>query len=174
MAGRTISVERDLLDLVGPVVGGLVDDAVRSAATDGGPFAAVILDATSGAVVCRATNRVTATSDPTAHAEVNAIRSAATSTGSAALNGMILLATCEPCPMCLAAALWARLDAVVFLATRQDAAAAGFDDEVFHEALGTPRVLPSSIAGMAVVHLEHARNDDPFTAWIANDHRVHY
>ena len=174
MAGRAIAAVRQVLDLVGSVIDDLVDDAVRSAATDGGPFAAMIVDATSGAVVGRGTNRVTATPDPTAHAEVIAIRSAAASTGSPALDGMILVASCEPCPMCLAAALWARLDAVVFLATRQDAAAVGFDDAVFHEALGTPAVLPSTIAGMKVVHVEHPRKDEPFTAWIANARRIDY
>ena len=174
MVSSAITARWHGLDLIATVVDSLVDDAVRSAATDGGPFAAMILDATSGAVVCRATNRVTATPDPTAHAEVNAIRTAAAAAGSAALDGMILLASCEPCPMCLAAALWARLDGVVFLATRQDAAAAGFDDEVFHEALGTPGVLPSSIAGMRVVHVQHARHVEPFAAWIANEERIHY
>jgi guanine deaminase len=174
MTGQAVAADRDLLDLVAPVVDGLVDDAVRSAATDGGPFAAVVLDATSGAVVSRSTNRVTATLDPTAHAEVNAIRAAAASRGSAVLEGMVLVASCEPCPMCLAAALWARLDAVVYLALRQDAAAVGFDDEAFHAALGAPDVLPSSVAGMRLLHLEHARAAEPFVAWLANEDRIPY
>ena len=174
MTGPTGSTRTRTLDLVAHVADRVLDDAVRSAATDGGPFAALILDMGSGAVVCGGTNRVTSTLDPTAHAEVNAIRSAAALTGSVRLDGMILVASCEPCPMCLAAALWARLDAVVFLATRRHAAAVGFDDELFHEALGAPGTLPSSIAGMLVAYLDHPRGCAPFDAWTANDARIHY
>jgi guanine deaminase len=174
MAGATGSIRTRALDLVAHVADRVLDDAVRSAATDGGPFAALILDGASGTVVAGGTNRVTATLDPTAHAEVNAIRSAASLTGSVGLDGLILVASCEPCPMCLAAALWARLDAVVFLATRREAAAVGFDDERFHEALGAPDTLPSSIAGMLVAHLAHPRARAPFDAWAANDARIHY
>lgn len=174
MAATTGSTRTRVLELVVHVADDVLDDAVRSAATDGGPFAALILDADTGTVVASGTNRVTATIDPTAHAEVNAIRSAATLIGSVGLDGMILVASCEPCPMCLAAALWARLDAVVFLATRREAAAVGFDDERFHGALGAPDMLPSSIAGMLVAHLEHPRARAPFDAWTANDARIHY
>ena len=156
------------LALASGVADVLLDDAVRSAATDGGPFAALVLDAATGEVVCAGTNRVTATTDPTAHAEVNAIRAAAAARGTVALTGLVLVSSCEPCPMCLASALWARLDAVVFLATRHDAAAAGFDDEAFHVALGTPSPLPSTLAGMTVLHLLHARAGEPFAAWAAN------
>jgi tRNA(Arg) A34 adenosine deaminase TadA len=92
----------------------------------GGPFAAVI--ARGGEIVSEAANTVTATNDPTAHGEVNAIRAAASVLKSFTLEGCELYSSCEPCPMCLAAAYWARLDAVYYGASSADAARAGFDD----------------------------------------------
>lgn len=152
----------------------LLDDAVASATSDGGPFAALVLDGATGEVVRTSTNRVTATTDPTAHAEVSAIRAAAAARGTVALTGLVLVSSCEPCPMCLASALWARLDTLVYLATRHDAAAAGFDDEVFHTALGTPSPLPTTLAGMRVLHLPHEHAQAPFAAWAANADRRAY
>ena len=112
-------------------------------ARDGGPFGAVI---TRGAeIVARGWNKVTSTNDPTAHAEVTAIRAAAAALGSFQLRGCVLYTSCEPCPMCLGAAWWARLDRIVFAATRADAAAAGFDDAEIYEELSRPlhaRKLP--------------------------------
>ncbi|MGP8253148.1 MAG: nucleoside deaminase [Terracidiphilus sp.] len=92
----------------------------------GGPFAAVIVR--DGKIVGEGVNTVTATNDPTAHGEVNAIRAAAKSLGTFTLAGCELYTSCEPCPMCLSAAYWARLDAVYYGASAADAARAGFDD----------------------------------------------
>ncbi|HEY5186879.1 MAG TPA: nucleoside deaminase [Actinomycetes bacterium] len=139
------------------------------AETDGGPFAAAVIEIETGRLVALATNRVTATPDPTAHSEIATLRAAA-----AALDGTVLIASCEPCPMCLAACLWARVEAVVFLASRRDAAAVGFDDEVFHAALGSPSALPPTIAGMRVFRLDHPRVREPFGAWSANADRIPY
>ena len=112
-------------------------------ARDGGPFGAVI---TRGAeILARGWNKVTSTNDPTAHAEVTAIRAAAAVLGSFQLRGCVLYTSCEPCPMCLGAAYWARVDRIVFAATRSDAAAAGFDDAEIYEELSRPlpaRKLP--------------------------------
>jgi guanine deaminase len=112
-------------------------------AREGGPFGAVI---TRGAdIVARGWNNVTSVNDPTAHAEMNAIRAAAAATGSFQLRGCVLYSSCEPCPMCLGAAYWARLDRIVFAATRADASAAGFDDAEIYEELARPpfaRKLP--------------------------------
>jgi guanine deaminase len=112
-------------------------------AKDGGPFGALI---TKGAhIIGRGWNKVTSTNDPTAHAEVTAIRAAASALGNFQLNGCVLYTSCEPCPMCLGAAYWARVDRIVFAATRQDAALAGFDDEEIYRELGLPlfeRKLP--------------------------------
>ena len=89
-------------------------------------------------------NRVTRDNDPTAHAEVVAIRAAAAATANFDLHGAVLYTSCEPCPLCLASALWARIDRVYFAADRHGAAAAGFDDAVFYDYFnGTrPELLP--------------------------------
>src|SRR5580658_3372249 len=112
-------------------------------ARDGGPFGAVI---TRGAeIVARGWNKVTTTNDPTAHAEMTAIRAAAAAAGSFQLRGCVLYTSCEPCPRCLGAAWWARLDRIVVAATRADAAAAGFDDAEVYQELSRPlqeRKLP--------------------------------
>jgi guanine deaminase len=105
-------------------------------AKDGGPFGAVI---TRGAdLLARGWNQVTSTNDPTAHAEISAIRAAAAAAGSFQLRGCVLFTSCEPCPMCLGAAYWARLDRIVFAATRADAQAAGFQDAHIYEELARP------------------------------------
>ncbi len=93
----------------------------------GGPFGAVIVK--DGQILAEGENRVTSTGDPTAHAEVVAIREACARLETHVLEGCEIYASCEPCPMCLGAIEWARLDRLYFAATRQDAAAAGFDDE---------------------------------------------
>lgn len=92
----------------------------------GGPFGAVLVR--EGKIVGEGANSVTATNDPTAHAEVNAIRAAAKALGTFALHGCELYSSCEPCPMCLSAAYWARVDAIYYGACAADAARAGFDD----------------------------------------------
>ncbi|GAB4193669.1 MAG: nucleoside deaminase [Thalassobaculales bacterium] len=96
----------------------------------GGPFGAVI--ARDGRVLAEGWNQVTGANDPTAHAEIVAIRRAATALGRFDLRGCVLYTSCEPCPMCLAAAYWARLDALYFANTREDAAAIGFDDDFLY------------------------------------------
>ena len=111
----------------------------------GGPFGAVVVRA--GQVLSRGWNRVTSTNDPTAHAEVVAIRAAAAAVENFSLAGCVLYTSCEPCPMCLAAACWARVDRIVFAADRTDAAAAGFDDAEFYAEVARPlseRKLPIS------------------------------
>ena len=111
----------------------------------GGPFAAVIVR--DGKIVGEGVNTVTITNDPTAHGEVNAIRAAAKALGTFILAGCELYTSCEPCPMCLSASYWARLDAVYFGASAADAARAGFDDAFLYDEIRktTPeRQLPST------------------------------
>ena len=108
----------------------------KMAAGEGGPFGAVIVK--NGAVVGRGWNRVTSANDPTAHAEVEAIRDACTNLGTFSLEGCEIYSSCEPCPMCLAAIYWARLDALYFAASRDDAAHAGFDDALLYEEIEKP------------------------------------
>lgn len=97
----------------------------------GGPFGAVIVK--EGKVISSGVNQVTATLDPTAHAEVVAIRNACKALGAFELRGCSIYSSCEPCSMCLSAILWSRCDAVYFGGTADDAAKAGFDDSYFYE-----------------------------------------
>jgi tRNA(Arg) A34 adenosine deaminase TadA len=97
-------------------------------AGEGGPFGAVIVK--DGQIIGRGWNCVTSANDPTAHAEVMAIRDTCRRLGTFDLSGCEIYSSCEPCPMCLAAIYWARLDRLFFAATRADATDAGFDDEL--------------------------------------------
>jgi len=103
----------------------------------GGPFGCVIVR--DGQVVGRGSNEVTSTNDPTAHAEIVAIRDACRQLGHYQLTDCTLYASCEPCPMCLGAIYWARPTRVVYAATRQQAAAAGFDDEFIYREFEVPQ-----------------------------------
>ncbi len=102
-------------------------------AGSGGPFGAIVV--LDGQVIGKGWNQVTSTNDPTAHAEVVAIRDACRNTKSFSLKGAILYTSCEPCPMCLAATYWSRIDKIYYANTRQDAATIGFDDEFFYQEL---------------------------------------
>lgn len=106
----------------------LADASIRSG---GGPFGAVI--AKDGEIIGRGHNRVTLDNDPTAHAEVQAIRDACQHLGTFSLEGCILYVNCEPCPMCLAACYWAHLDEVIYAADTADAAMVGFDDVLIRD-----------------------------------------
>jgi guanine deaminase len=137
-------------------------------AGQGGPFGAVIV--ADGQVVGRGWNRVTSSCDPTAHAEVCAIRDACNRLERFSLQGCVLYSSCEPCPMCLAAILWARLDEVVFAAGCNDAAAAGFDDGNFYRQIALPiekRDLP-----MRQRLREEAKR--VFDAWLKLEDRIEY
>jgi tRNA(Arg) A34 adenosine deaminase TadA len=103
---------------------------------EGGPFGCVIVK--NGVVVGRGNNCVTSTNDPTAHAEVVAIRDACRNLSSFQLDGCIIYTSCEPCPMCLGAIYWARPDRIVYACTREDAAAIDFDDDFLYKELVAP------------------------------------
>jgi len=125
-----------------------MEEAVRlalegGAVEGGGPFGAVVVR--DGTVIGRGWNRVTPSGDPTAHAEIVAIRDACRALGAFRLDGCELYSSCEPCPMCLGAIYWARLARVIYGATRGDAAAAGFDDSLIYRELALPpgeRAIP--------------------------------
>jgi guanine deaminase len=142
--------------------------ASGNVADGGGPFAAAVVR--DGEVVATGVNRVTRDLDPTAHAEVVAIRSAARSLGTHVLVGTTLVSSCEPCPLCLSAALWARVDAVVYAADRDDAAHGGFDDRAFYELFDRPR----DTWPLPVRQVEVAEATAPFAAWLAKADRVEY
>jgi guanine deaminase len=145
-----------------------IELATANAATDGGPFGAVVV--TADGRVFEGANRVTAANDPTAHAEVTAIRAACTGLGTFDLSGAVMYASCEPCPMCLGSALWARVDRVVHAADRHDAAAAGFDDAAFYDYFESP----GRGALMPLVHQAVPEAAAPFEAWRANAGRTEY
>jgi guanine deaminase len=134
----------------------------------GGPFGAVVVR--DGKVIATGVNQVTATNDPTAHAEVTAIREACRVLEDFALSGCVMYTSCEPCPMCLAAIQWARMDAIFYSATAQDAAAAGFDDAFLYEEIRKPiserRVPEQQLLG--------ERGNESFDVWRSLMSRVEY
>lgn len=145
-----------------------VELAMSSVNEGGGPFGALIVR--EGELVSLGQNRVTRDLDPTAHAEVQAIRTACNVVGDFALTGMTLYTSCEPCPLCCSAALWARLDRVVYAADRYDAARGGFDDLAFYELFAQDRDTWS----MPVQEIAVEAPAAPFDAWLAQADRVDY
>ena len=135
---------------------------------DGGPFGAVIVR--DGRIVGEGTNQVTGANDPTAHAEMVAIRAAAGALGTFKLNGCEIYTSCEPCPMCLAATYWAGLDRVWYGNDRHDAAAIGFDDEFLYRELA----LPLGKRTLEIKQLLQAEAKGAFTEWFAAPGRVPY
>ncbi len=146
------------------------DLATRNVRNGGGPFGAIVV--TADGREFEGLNRVTANNDPTAHAEVTAIRTACAESGTFDLTGASLYSSCEPCPMCLSSALWARVKHVYFAADRYDAADAGFDDAAFYDFFTTEvskRSMPvERLASDGGSHLA------PFQAWTAHDSRIEY
>lgn len=134
----------------------------------GGPFGAIVVR--DGKIVGRGNNQVTTTLDPTAHAEVMAIRAACQSLGRFDLRGCEIYTSCEPCPMCLAAIYWARLDRVFYACTRHDAAAIGFDDQFIYEEL--PREIAGRALPMEQIYREPAL--ELFREWNANPGKIPY
>lgn len=130
---------------------------------NGGPFGAAIVTA-DGRIFAKG-NSVTTTNDPTAHAEVNTIRFACEELGTFDLSGCVLYSSCEPCPMCLGAALWSRVERIVFAADRHDAADAGFDDAAFYEKLAEGNVAEQIL-------LEGRKA--PFERWATYTERTEY
>jgi guanine deaminase len=146
-----------------------VEEAVRGArARAGGPFGALVVR--DGQVLAQACNEVTSRNDPTAHAEVQAIRSACTQLGSFQLTGCDLYASCEPCPMCLGAIYWARPRAVYYAATREQAAAAGFDDAHIYEELERK----AGDRQLAITRIALPEAGEPFGIWRALAEKIRY
>jgi len=139
-----------------------------SASGVGGPFGAILVQ--GGLIVGRGQNRVTSTYDPTAHAEVVAIRAACAAQRQFHLSGATLYTSCEPCPMCLAAAYWARVERIVYAGTRDDAAAIGFDDAVLYRELA----LGLGERRVPMVPLLRAEGVAVFREWEHNPQRIPY
>lgn len=140
----------------------------HSAAGDGGPFGAVVV--CEGKVVGRGWNAVTATPDPTAHAEIMAIREAARKMGSFDLSNCEIYSSCEPCPMCLCAIYWARIPRLMYGAGQADAAKAGFDDAEFYRQIA----LPVSERTLATHQAMRPEAVAVFDQWLLNPDRLSY
>jgi guanine deaminase len=145
-----------------------IELAVENARAGRGPFGAIVVR--NGALIASGANQVTTTNDPTAHAELVAIREACQALGHFQLTGCDLYASCEPCPMCVAAIYWARPAHVYYASTAQDAAAAGFDDLMIFSELS----LPPAARRIPMKRLTHAQALAPFQLWQANPNRVPY
>jgi guanine deaminase len=150
-----------------------MDEAIRLAVENvhsgnGGPFGAVVVR--NGEIIARGANLVTATNDPTAHAEVVAIRQACEKLGWFEIKDCELYSSCEPCPMCLGAIYWARPAALYFAASRKDAADAGFDDDLIYKEISAPlheRQIPA-------IHIPHHHALKAFTQWQASGNKIPY
>jgi len=138
------------------------------AGDDGGPFGAVVVK--DGEIIARGTNLVTSSCDPTAHAEVVAIREACRVLGTFQLTDCEVYASCEPCPMCLGAIYWARPARLFFASTRADAADVGFDDSFIYNEVP----LPPEARSLPTEHLVHPDQMKPFEAWNAKADRTDY
>jgi len=137
-------------------------------AGEGGPFGAVIVR--NGEIVGRGWNRVTSTNDPTAHAEIAAIRDACSRLGTFSLAGCEIYSSCEPCPMCFAAIYWARLERIYYAATSKDATADGFDDSLLDQQFA----LPPGSRSIPMVQDLRQEACEVFDAWLQNPSRVAY
>lgn len=147
--------------------------ATANVLNSGGPFGAMIV--TADGKTFDGVNRVTADNDPTAHAEVTAIRTACRELSTFDLSGAVLYTSCEPCPMCLASALWARVERVVFAADRHDAASVGFDDAVFYEYFDNQdRDSLMPVSKLELADPQAPAPLEPFNTWNTLESRIDY
>ena len=142
--------------------------AVENVKNGGGPFGAVIVR--DGEIVATGANRVTPDNDPTAHAEVNAIRAACTKLGTFDLSGCVIYTSCEPCPMCLGAIYWAHIDKIYYGANQHDAAEVNFDDSFIYRELE----LPVDKRRKPVANILHDEALAPFNLWRDKEDKVAY
>ncbi|WP_077624654.1 nucleoside deaminase [Sediminibacillus massiliensis] len=143
--------------------------AVENARNDGGPFGALVVDK-QGIVVGTGQNKVTSSNDPTAHAEIQAIREACNKLETFQLSDCILYTSCEPCPMCLGAIYWARVEKVYYAADQKLAAAGGFDDQFIYEEINKTyeqRKIP-------FYTIDLSEKNAPFEEWLKQDNKVEY
>ena len=134
----------------------------------GGPFGAVVVK--DGVILGKGCNRVTSDNDPTAHAEVTAIRSACKNSGSFDLSGAVIYCTCEPCPMCLSAIYWANIDAVYFSLTQFDADGIGFSDHKIYSELA----MGIEDRSVKFEKIDHPLSRELFEEWSKNPQKIQY
>jgi guanine deaminase len=150
-----------------------MDEAVKLSrqkmmANEGGPFGAVVVK--NGEIIGRGWNKVTSTNDPTAHAEISAIRDACEKLGDYSLKGCEIYSSCEPCPMCLTAIYWARMDKLYFAADRKDAAKAGFDDAFFYEQV----CMPPKERTLSMEQINRDKALEVFQEWETKEDKFDY
>lgn len=144
------------------------DASLENVARGGGPFGAVIVK--DGEVIAVACNSVTIDNDPTAHAEVNAIRAACKKVGSFKLDGCYVYSSCEPCPMCLSALYWAGVSRIYYGNTKEDADAIDFSDKFIYEELDKPK----SERSIPCIHVDGTDAIRAFQAWEAKEDKTEY
>ena len=135
---------------------------------EGGPFGAIVVK--NGEIVGRGNNRVTSTNDPTAHAEMVAIRDACKNLNSFQLDGCVIYSSCEPCPMCLGAIYWARPEKLVFASSKEDASDAGFDDSLIYKEMP----LPIEKRLIETKQILREEGMSVFNKWKASDDKTKY
>lgn len=145
-----------------------IELAVENVNNGGGPFGAVVVR--NGEIVSTGVNRVTDSNDPTAHAEVNAIRAACTKLGTFNLAGCVIYSSCEPCPMCLGAIYWAHIDKIYYGANQHDAAAINFDDSFIYRELE----LKPADRQKPMENIMHSEALAPFNLWREKEDKVEY
>ena len=145
-----------------------IDLSIDNVANGGGPFGAVI--ARDGEIIATGTNRVTADCDPTAHAEVNAIRAACTKLKSFKLTGCTIYTSCEPCPMCLSAIYWAGIERIFYGNTKQDAKQINFDDSFIYDQIA----LDYSERSIPCINIMREQALAGFRAWTAKVDKILY
>ena len=145
-----------------------IELSIGSVNGGGGPFGAVI--AREGEIIAEASNSVTIDNDPTAHAEVNAIRRAARKLGSFDLSGCEIYTSCEPCPMCLGAIYWSHIDKIYYANNRKDAAEIGFDDDFIYQEIA----LPLEERRKPIEEFMRSVALEAFELWKAKDDRTEY
>ncbi len=144
----------------------LAEENIKSLA--GGPFGAVVVK--DGKIVGKGSNKVTVHNDPTAHAEIMAIRDAAKNLGTFDLSGCEIYSSCEPCPMCLGAIYWARFDKLYYAATKDDAAKANFDDSFIYKEFALPKEERSILA----VQMMRENAVKVFEEWNNTENKIPY
>lgn len=142
--------------------------AIQSVAKGGGPFGAIIVK--DNKIIGRGNNQVTLNNDPSAHAEITAIRDACKNINDFSLTDSTLYASCEPCPMCMSAIYWARIKRVVYAATGHDAAKAGFDDTFIAEEI----CKPYSERSISIDRYKCDKHTQCFEDWENKDNKIEY
>lgn len=145
-----------------------IELAAESVSAGGGPFGAIVV--LDGREIAQGVNGVTRQLDPTAHAEIVAVRKACQALRSFSLPGAIVYSSCEPCPMCLAALYWSRVQSIVYAATRDQAAQAGFDDAMIYQEIS----LPDAKRSLSTRRLALPNALKPFEQWELKNDRVPY